>query len=212
MGHVSPGPSKEASTSQTPPLLALASLISETRTALRLLGLIPLWEWGSATVKSPPTDPVLRSVAFAQVFVNVVYQFMENVAFLASKGVISQRFLQRWGGVGKWYIWSTRAWLGHVVLEFVRLWRERALARKHRRFQVLESHAEKTMEQDRAAEALRTRAWRKSLLNNLGWFPLCVHWSLEKGAGVPDNMIGLISFIANAWKVADLWRATAKAL
>ncbi|EAS28199.3 peroxin 11C [Coccidioides immitis RS] len=206
--------SADDSKSQTRPLLALASLISETRTALRLLGLIPLWEWGSATVKSPPADPVLRSVAFAQVFVNVIYQFMENVAFLASKGVVSQRLLQRLGGVGKWYIWSTRAWLGHVVLEFVRLWRERSLAARQNELALAKASSpdDRLSDEDQRAEALRMRAWRKSLVNNLAWFPLCVHWSLEDGARVPSNIVGLLSFIATAWKVSDLWKATASAI
>ncbi|KAI1927973.1 hypothetical protein LOZ65_002186 [Ophidiomyces ophidiicola] len=191
----------------TPSLLALAALMSETRTALRLLGLIPLWEWGSATVKSPPADGVLRGVAFAQVFVNIVYQFMENVAFLASKGVIPQRIIQRWGGIGKWYIWSTRAWLGHVVLELVRLWRERSLAQRKQAAQagtavgVLDA-------KEQSVEASRRRAWKKSLINNLAWFPLCVHWSLENGAGVPDGIIGVLSMAATAWKISDLWKAT----
>ncbi|EEP80066.1 predicted protein [Uncinocarpus reesii 1704] len=200
---------KGDSQSQTPPLLALAALISETRTALRLLGLIPLWEWGSATVKSPPADPVLRGVAFAQVFVNVVYQFMENIAFLASKGIVSQRLLRRWGGVGKWYIWSTRAWLSHVVLEFVRLWRERCLAAKQKQLAVEKATGAIAADEEERGEALRVRAWRKSLVSNLAWFPLCLHWSLENGAGISNSMVGLLGFIAGAWKLSDSWKATA---
>ncbi|WEW61154.1 hypothetical protein PRK78_006644 [Emydomyces testavorans] len=211
LGLSNPRSPRDGSKSQIPPFLALASLISETRTAIRLLGLIPLWKWGSATMKSPPVDPILRVVAFAQVFVNVVYQFMENVAFLASKGIISQRALQRWGGIGQWYIWATRAWLSHVVLEFVRLWREQSLFAKQKQLSLENCPAKGIGEGQDPAEALRLRAWRKSLVSNLAWFPLCVHWSLEKGAGVPNSMTGLISFIAGAWKLSDSWEATARA-
>jgi hypothetical protein len=191
------------------PLLALSSLISETRTTLRLFGLISLWAWGSSTLESPPRDPILRAVAFAQVSINVIYQGLENVAFLASKGVMGRRIVERWGGLGKWYLWSTRAWLGHVLLEFVRLTREHRLARKQ--------GAEKSCgvgmgpheHDEENTQRQELRAWRKSFVSNLAWAPLCLHWSLQEGIGVPQSLIGLISLIAGAWGLLDEWRATA---
>lgn len=189
--------------------------MSETRYNLRVFGLIPLWAWGSAVLKAPPSDPVLRAVAFLQVFVNVVYQALENVAYLASKGIFPKSFVERRGGIDKWYLWSTRAWLGHVLLEFVRLARETTLSRaedkevekiKVEQGEKAALEAAQQREEDRRKE---TRAWRKSLVNNLAWAPLCLHWSVEQGIGVPDNLIGLISFIAGAWGLYDRWQATA---
>lgn len=98
--------------------------MSETRYTIRLLGLVPLWTWGSATLKSPPSDPIIRNLTLAQVAVNMVYQFLENVGYLASKGVISKKWIDRWGGINKWYLWSIRAWFGHIIFQFFVLWRQ----------------------------------------------------------------------------------------
>ncbi|PGG98780.1 hypothetical protein GX51_06640 [Blastomyces parvus] len=203
-----PSPSQQ----QTPPLLALSALLSETRTTLRLLGLLSLWSWGSATLKSPPADPLLRTVAYAQVAVNVVYQVLENVAHLAGKGVVSRRAVERWGSVGKWYVWSTRAWLGHVLLEFVRVWREYVLARDRRRRRRRGGGGgdREKIGEDEGEGEMQVRGWKKSIVNSLAWLPLCVHWSFEDGVGVPDKMVGVLSMTASAWGVYDMWNATAK--
>ena len=131
----------------------------------------------------------------------MLYQSLENVGFLAAKGVVSKRFVDRWGGVDKWYIWSTRAWFGHIVLQFVVLWRQHVL-RKAR---------EVLMSKEGKEEAFRgeVRAWKKGLVNNVCWAPLALHWSVEKGIGVPGNITGLVSFMAGAWGIGDMWMATA---
>lgn len=189
------------------------------RTALRLFDLIRFWEWGSTTVKSPPHDPVLRTVIYAQVISNVIYQFLENVAFLASKGIISKRAVEKWGSLGKWSIWSTRAWLGHILLEFVRLARARQLAAreaKASKTNTAGSEKEGSKPDDDTRKAMaeakseQLRQWKKGLLGNLAWTPLCLHWSFDNGVGVPDNMVGLLSLTAVAWGVSDLWKATAR--
>ncbi|KAJ9206467.1 hypothetical protein DTO166G4_7991 [Paecilomyces variotii] len=213
--HAVASSESKTSSPSSSPLLALSSLMSETRYNLRLFGLIPLWAWGSAVLKAPPSDPVLRAVAFLQVFVNVVYQALENVAYLASKGIFPKSFVERRGGIDKWYIWSTRAWLGHVLLEFVRLGRETVL----RKAKYAELEKAKTELDDKAALAAvlqqeetrrqEIRAFRKSLVNNLAWAPLCIHWSVEQGIGIPPSLTGFISFIAGAWGLYDRWQATA---
>jgi hypothetical protein len=41
---------------------------------------------------------------------------------------------------------------------------------------------------------------------SLGLFsldPLCLHWCFEKGIGIPDSMVGIISFCAGAWSLHD---------
>ncbi|KAJ5102180.1 hypothetical protein NUU61_004402 [Penicillium alfredii] len=192
---------------------ALSSLASETRYNLRLFGLLQLWIWGSETLKSPPADPVLRALAVLQVISNVIYQLLENVAYLASKGVVSKRFVEKYGGIDKWYIWSTRGWFGHIFFQFFVLWRQHVL----RRERVAEARAaagrveSKTTTKAEDSEELRLeiRAWRKSLVNNTVWAPLCFHWCLEKGIGIPAYMTGLISFLAGAWSLHDMWAATA---
>lgn len=133
---------------------------------------------------------------------NTVYQALENGGFLATKGVVSKRFVERWGGVDKWYLWSVRAWLGHILLQFGVLWREYAL-RKSR------APAETKGKEDQEALRLEVRAWKKSLMNCIFWSPLAVHWSFEQGVGVPGSVSGLGGFMAGSWGFWDLWAATA---
>ncbi|KAK2786329.1 hypothetical protein FQN53_006697 [Emmonsiellopsis sp. PD_33] len=201
-------PLPSQSTPAKPRLLALSSVISETRTVLRLFGLVKLWSWGSATAKAPPRDPILRAIAYSQVFVNVVYQLLENIAFLSSKGIISRRIVERFGSIGKWYIWSTRAWLAHVVLDIIRLVRERILwMRRPRKWTVEQLVNEGEEEEQLRWSELRERL--KALLNNMAWLPLCMHWSAEEGIGIPDSLVGLLGATAGAWGLRDAWVDTA---
>lgn len=209
--------SSSPSSSARPPLLALAKLISETRYTLRLFALVSIWTWGSATAKSPPRDRVLRIVAYLEVLSILVYQALENVAYLASKGILGRRLVKRTGGVDAWYLWSTRAWFGYVLLEFVRLGRESVLFRQREEEERKKIRAESTFseseksEEEEEARRQEIRKWRKSLVNNLAWAPLCAHWSLEKGIGLPESVTGFLGFIAGLWGTYDAWKATATA-
>ncbi|KAJ5159610.1 uncharacterized protein N7482_006614 [Penicillium canariense] len=193
---------------------SLSSLASETRCNLRLFGLLPLWIWGSETLKSPPADPIIHALTALQVISNVIYQFLENVAYLASKGVVSKRFVDKYGGIDKWYIWSTRGWFGHIFFEFFVLWRQHILRKRRLATQRTAAGNIETKEikaEDKEALRLEIRSWRKSLVNNTIWAPLCLHWCLEKGIGIPESLTGLISFMAGAWSLHDHWAGTAKA-
>lgn len=193
---------------------ALCTLASETRYNLRLFGLLPLWIWGADTLRSPPADPILHALTVLQVISNVFYQLLENVAYLAGKGVVSKRFVDKYGGMTKWDIWSTRGWFGHIFFQFFVLWRQSVLRRRRVAAQREAAGTFETMEtkaEDSEALRLEIRAWRKSLVNNAIWAPLCLHWCLEKGIGIPESLTGLISFGAGAWSLHDHWVGTAEA-
>ncbi|KAL2864441.1 uncharacterized protein BJX67DRAFT_219942 [Aspergillus lucknowensis] len=186
---------------QTSPLLALSSLMSEARYMLRLLGLFPLLAWGADTLKSPPSDHILHALTLLQVISNILYQALENVELLSRKGVVSKRFVDRWGGGGKWSLWSTRAWFGHIFLQYIVLWRARELRKK--------AEAEGVSKEKRESLRAEFRAWKKSLVNNAFWTPLCLHWSVENGIGFPGQLVGFVSFLASAWGFYDIWASTA---
>ncbi|CAI7632981.1 unnamed protein product [Penicillium glandicola] len=191
---------------------ALASLTSETRYNLRLFGLLPLWIWGAETLKSPPADPILHALTVLQIISNVIYQFLENVGYLASKGIVSKRFVEKYGGLAKWDIWSNRGWFGHIFFQFFVLWRQSVLRRQRLTAQRAAAGTienKETKAEDNEALRLEIRAWRKSMVNNVFWAPLCLHWCVEKGIGIPDSLTGLISFCAGAWSLHDCWAGTA---
>lgn len=179
---------------------------------MRLFGLIPLWIWGSETLRSPPADPIIHALTVLQIISNVIYQLLENVAYLASKGVISKHFVEKYGGINKLYVWSTRGWFGHIFFQFFVLWRQHVLRNNRLQAQKTTSGTSEkgTKPEDNEALRMELRAWRKSLINNTIWAPMCLHWCFEKGIGIPDQLHGLISFMAGAWALNDLWAATAK--
>ncbi|KAJ5184272.1 Peroxin 11C [Penicillium capsulatum] len=192
-------PNREASNSSK--CKSLSALVSETRCNLRLFGLLQLWTWGSETLRSPPADSLLYTLVMLQVISNVVYQILENVAYLASKRIASRRLVNRWGGIEKWYLWSTRGWFGHIFLEFLVLWRQRILRASHGRpatTVVIDS----TITEE-------TRLWRKRLVNNILWAPLCIHWCLEEGIGIPEYLTSVVSVLAGAWGLRNSWAETA---
>ncbi|OJI99380.1 hypothetical protein ASPVEDRAFT_80993 [Aspergillus versicolor CBS 583.65] len=197
------GSSAEKSSStpaQTSPLLALAGLMSQARYTLRLLGLPPLISWASETLRSPPSDTIMYVLTLLQIVSNLIYQSLENVSFLATQGVISKRVIDRWGGAGKLGLWSTRGWLGHILLQYFVLWRARELRNN--------AQAEGASKEKQAELNAEVRAWKKSLVNNACWTPLCLHWSFEDGIGFPAHLVGYVSFAAGAWGFSDLWAST----
>jgi hypothetical protein len=87
---------------------------------VRLWGLLSIYNWGKRVYSSPPKDALARGVVYTQVASNLAYQYLENGAYLASKGVLGwskEKQTRAW-------IWSSRFWMLHVGLDFVRLWRE----------------------------------------------------------------------------------------
>ncbi|KAJ5918639.1 hypothetical protein N7466_010631 [Penicillium verhagenii] len=209
-----PKPTSSSSSLSSARWSALSNLASETRYNLRLFGLLPLWVWGSQTIKSPPADPIIHALTHLQVISNVIYQLLENIAYLAGKGVISKKWIDKYGGIDLWYIWSTRGWFGHIFFQFFVLWREHVL-RKRRLAAKRAAAGNIETKEIKAEEAeqlrLEIRSWKKSLVNNTIWAPLCIHWCFEKGVGIPENLTGLVSLMAGAWGIYDSWVATGKA-
>jgi hypothetical protein len=145
----------------------------------------------------------------------VIYQLLENVGYLASKGIISKRFVEKYGSLVQWVIWSTRGWFGHIFFEFFVLWRRHILRKRRvaaKRAAAGNVETKEMVEEEDAETRAEIRSWRKSLVNNICWAPLCLHWCFEQGIGVPDNLVGVVSFMAGAWSLHDMWGATGKAI
>ncbi|MCJ1224321.1 hypothetical protein MMC12_000966 [Toensbergia leucococca] len=192
-----------------PPLIAL---ISDVRIFLRLWGLLGLTTWAHSTWLSPPRDPYLKLIAWAQVVVNILYQVLENGAYLAGKGVLVGWSAER---CGKWWVWSGRFWMGHVGLEFLRLGRERWLWGREE--EVGEKGGKEVWKEVKwkgagregkgVAKEVEQRWWRE-LGVNAAYAPLTLHYSLEGGC-VSPNVEGVLGFAAGALGWGEVWRVTA---
>jgi hypothetical protein len=174
-------------------LEALSSLISDFRIFARLWGLLGIWQWGRGVWESPPREGVVRAVTYAQVAVNVVYQVLENGAYLSSKGVMGwSTERQNWA-----WVWSSRCWAAHVGLEFVRLG-----------YEAVQRRGTKVKGEDEVVRREEEEAWRREVVVNAAYAPMTVHWSLEEGCISPLT-VGVLGSVVGAINVAELWKATA---
>lgn len=205
-------------------LKALSVLLSEIRTFMRLWGLLNMYFWGRGLVlkwrqsknppqsssdekekaaKTAPTDKVETTIAWAQLTACVVFQSLENATYLSSKGILLDWAPATQGRAARW---SARFWGAFVGIELGRL-----LYESHKRGQrsARERIGSRTVAEAERDEREWGEAWRKSVVRNLAWAPLTVHWSLEKGL-VGEMAIGALASIPGVIQMRDLWRRTAE--
>ncbi|SLM38063.1 Peroxisomal biogenesis factor 11 [Lasallia pustulata] len=177
----------------------LADLIDDFRIFLRLWGLLGILAWAKSVSETPPHDTILHTITWAQIVVNTLYQLLENGAYLASHHVLP-RSEQK---VNRWYLWSSRFWMGHVGLEFVRLAREWALRKL-----VAEARGGKAKELGAKLERVREEGqWWREVRVNAAYAPLTVHWSVDKD-WVGERVVGGLGMVAGWIGLRELWRRT----
>lgn len=149
-------PASSALTTAAHRLRLLAARISDVRMFLRLWGLVGIYNWGASTLRNPPADPVVRGLVLAQVAVNCCFQALENTAYLNKHGILA---LAKRTETRLW-LWATRCWAAHILLEFARLERVRSLAR------------DKKGTEEEKADA--KSSWLKTWVRNAATAPLSV--------------------------------------
>lgn len=146
---------------------------------------------------------MVRRVAYSQVTLNIFYQYLENGAYLSSKGVMG------WSpeSQNKAWVWSSRFWMAHVILDFGRLYREWMLRKQRGTEEERRTDGPKgDVITEKGEEEWRT-GWTKEIVVNMAYAPLTVHWSLEKGL-VGDFWVGLLGSVAGVAGLGALWRNT----
>jgi hypothetical protein len=183
-------------------LTPLGALISDTRTTLRLTGLLPLYIWLRTLLsknKARDMDPTLRRIALVQCGGYIGFQLLENIYHLAGKGVVPATtiFTQR-APAAKWVAWSCRAWLVGVAADFPRLWRESQIAKS----QASTKTAQEKEEFD--------RKWWNEFMVAAYWLPVAVEYSnYPEGVGLNTGVIGLLGMMAGLNNFRNAWAATA---
>ncbi|WQF75435.1 hypothetical protein CDEST_00449 [Colletotrichum destructivum] len=192
-------------------LRALATLLSEARTIMRLWSLLPLYLWLRRLMTTParpaaadadekaqdPSAAALdRAISWLQVTACLLLQSLESSSYLASRGVLPMTPAQQ----GKAARWSVRFWSVFVGSELGRL----AVEALRRRSAVASGR------QDVASAEYRewSDTWTRTLARQMSWFPLTVHWSMDKGF-VPEMGIGLLGSIPGIVQMRQLWKETA---
>lgn len=197
---------------------ALAGLIADYRIFVRLWGVVDLYAWARDTWRSPLAgdanrkERLVRGTTWGAIATCVLFQVLENGAYLASKGVLTG---EAWAGeAGKrretwWWVWSCRFWAAYVGCELVRLGIERAY-REERLEMVGDGEKEDKMmvEQEKRIARQRNFTWWKELISNLAYAPMTLHWSVEEGL-LSELQVGIFGTIAGSARLVDAWRKTA---
>jgi hypothetical protein len=200
----------------------LSVLISDVRTFSRLWGLLGMYFWarglftklqearaaakpaadGEKTeAEVPKVDKLEMTLAVGQLVACILFQTLENAAYLASKGVLEWEPAR----IGKAGRWSSRFWGSFVGLKLGEL-----LLSAYRRSQVpaRERMGDKTVSVFESEERAWNEDWRKQLSRQMAWFPLTIHWGLEQGL-VSEWSVGALGSIPGIIQFRDLWAKTA---
>ncbi|KAI1174202.1 hypothetical protein F4777DRAFT_555133 [Nemania sp. FL0916] len=200
-------------------LKALSGLTSEARTILRLWGLLGMYFWARRLVLklrqskqqqsensekggSSSESGFETALAWTQLTACVIFQALENSAFLSSKGVLGFAPATQ----GKMARWSARFWGSFVGLELLRLAHE--AARRGSRTRAEKFAGGKTVAVVEREEGEWRDTWRKTVVRNLAWAPLTLHWGLEQGL-LSETAVGAIASVPSVLQIRDLWRSTA---
>ncbi|KXL43819.1 hypothetical protein M433DRAFT_131072 [Acidomyces richmondensis BFW] len=193
-------------------IAALGSLLSSTRTTLRLFGLLPMYAWFRQLMQGPKPgqDRILYATSVTQCCLYISFQFLENVAFLTDHNVLPRSYTTRWtqasgGKTAKIYLWSYRSWMGGVLCDIVRLFREAQLERARRSQRTTTDVS--TMEEDKATD----EKWWSQMVVPLSWLPVAIQFSKEGGIpGFNLGIMGLCGAMAGLGRTAELWAKTAE--
>lgn len=210
IAEISPPPS--ALSEATAGVKALADLVTDFCFFQRLCwGLINVYSCARENYLQPPGDAILKSIVWVQVVVQATFQTLEDGAYLASKGVLRGT---RWkeGREARWWVWSNRFWLAHVVLEGLRLLRVRQL-RYNEEFGAKKDFSGdeggRVKEIEVRSEALKKK-WKRDWYANAGWLPLTLHWSFEDESSSPlnDTWVGISGIVPGIIGLVDAWEQT----
>ncbi|TKA29229.1 hypothetical protein B0A50_03739 [Salinomyces thailandicus] len=185
---------------------ALTDLLQDSWICFRLWGLLGIYHAARDNYLKPPGDAPLKLLVWMRVSAGAIFQFLENAAFLAGKGVLrGSRWEER---EGKWNVWSRRFWFAQVVVEGLRLLRVRQL-RFREEFGAKEADGEGEKEVKIQSVELRRR-WQRDVWVNAGWVAVTLHGSFEDeeksivgevGAGLGGLVAGLVGLL-KAWEEA----------
>ena len=194
-------------------IAALATLLGQTRTTLRLFGLFPMYAWLRQLLQGPKPgqDQVLYTTSLTQCTLYITFQFLENVALLTDKDVLPTSYTTRWHATGgasktsKMYLWAYRAWMAGFCCDFVRLAREAQLTRQKR-------SGEKGVAAAATAEEKEAdQKWWSELAVPMSWFPVGAQFSTVGGLpGFNLGIMGLCGMLAGLGRTSALWVATAE--
>ncbi|KAI0950776.1 hypothetical protein AcW1_010357 [Taiwanofungus camphoratus] len=203
----------------------LGSIVGDARTLFRIWGLLPIIQWLISIERSPPPTRKLLTIERLQGWSMLAYYPLEHVYYLLSHSIIPPEFpsvslsallpfnKSKFSGkrtpldMNALSIWSCRFWALYVALQFVHLREDGKLLKKQERA-VGKSKAIATQAERDELKKRWDALWSEFVVN-LGYLPLTVHWSLEKGLFKNEIWVAVFGLIAALASWRSGWRATA---
>ena len=186
-------------------LKSLSETCADVWMFLRLFGLFHIYRWASEFYETQHKDAVVKILVWMQIGSAAMFQLIENIAYLASKGILSGKTWERRST--RWMAVSSRFLMGQFILEGLRLLRVRQLNWNE------EFGAEKQDDQREAgvqSEALKSR-WKRDFYGNAAWLPLAFHLTHEDESSSPisEAWQGFCGFVPCVLGLKDAWREAA---
>jgi hypothetical protein len=132
-----------------------------------------------------------------QVIANILFQVLENGAYLSGKGILSW---SKESQKAAW-LWSSRFWGVHVFLDFVRLGKELLSRMENGEGEKGEGIFVKSGE----SSTEFWRRWRRQLVTDAAYAPLTVHWGMEGGV-FGEEWVGVLGSVAGCAGLWEQWR------
>ncbi|KAL9626415.1 MAG: hypothetical protein Q9204_007326 [Flavoplaca sp. TL-2023a] len=213
-------------------LSSLSSLLSETRTTLRLFGLIPIYTWAVSTfqtsqpntnttnnpLSNPLSNPenLTHSLTLTQILAGITFQILENLAYLGDKNILPLSPARR----SKYWLWCCRAWAVHVFLEIFKLLLSRPQIFQEPQIPPTDStNAEKsssdatqpasTPPQQQTTTKTERETYHRNLKINLAYAPMTLHYSFPNGL-LNDSTVALCGVLASWWGLQGAWARMAE--
>ncbi|TFK49947.1 hypothetical protein OE88DRAFT_1632182 [Heliocybe sulcata] len=214
------GMRKEPVSSAAQSLTKLGSLVGDARMLFRIWGLLPIVQWLISLERNPPPTRRLQVIERLQGWSMLAYYPLEHLYYLRAHNIIPSSLpsFTSWFSIkGKpvgvdanaMGMWSCRFWALYVALQFAHLGEDRKLLK------MTERSIAKSKGKDPATvveqEDLRKRwsAFWNEVAANIGYLPLTLHWSLEKGLFSDEVWVGIFGLVAAIASWRSGWQATA---
>jgi hypothetical protein len=184
-------------------LQSLAQITAEVLLFLRLSGLFHIYRHAHETWTTPHRDPAIKALLWVELALAACFQALENVAFLALKGILPGP-----QEAAKWMAVSNRVWMARMLLSFLRMLRVRQL--RWREELGAESRADGEGRVRTRSEELR-RKWMRQVWTSTGWVPVMMHWTYmnEPGSPVGETWQAGVGLMGSWLGLKDAWRQTA---
>ncbi|KAF4571542.1 hypothetical protein EYR36_008882 [Pleurotus pulmonarius] len=201
----------------------LGGIIGDARTLWRIWGLLPIIQWLVSLERNPQPTRRLLNIERLQGWSMLAYYPLEHLYYLLShslipstipsiKSIFSSKAKPTKLDSNAIGMWSTRFWALYVFLQIAHLREDRKLLQARERA-IIKAKRGPGGTGITAAEKKelgdRWDAFWNEVVVNLGYLPLTVHWSLEKGFINNDFWVGVFGLVAGLASFRAGWRATA---